>query len=55
MVMKRIRAGGRAGNQRRSVKTTIDQMPWRQVVNTDRPTEPLDEEGVLNIHERVLG
>ena len=54
MVIKRTRAGGRAGNQRRSIKTTIDQMSWRQVINTDRPTEPLDEEGIQNIHEGVI-
>ncbi len=47
------RSGGRAGNQRRAATTAVDQMPWRQIVNTDKPTEPLDEEGVNAIHEGV--
>ena len=50
----RTRSGGRAGNARRAIKTVIEQTPWRQVVNTDRPTEPLDEEGIQNIHAGVL-
>ncbi|MBS9716981.1 trimethylamine methyltransferase family protein [Pseudohalocynthiibacter aestuariivivens] len=46
---RRQRSGGRAGNTRGS-GSTIDQMPWRIPVNTDRPTEPLTEEGVQAIH-----
>ena len=53
MTMKRKRSGGRAGNQRNS-KSTINQMPWRQVLNLDKPTEPLDEEGIQNIHDGVI-
>jgi trimethylamine--corrinoid protein Co-methyltransferase len=29
-------------------------MPWRIPVNTDRPTEPLDEEGVMAIHNGAM-
>jgi len=47
------RSGGRAGNQRRASKTAVEQMPWRKVINTDKPTEPLDEDGVNAIHEGV--
>ena len=49
-IPRRRRQGGRAGNTRRSDSFTIDQMPWRIPVNPDRPTEPLDEDGVQRIH-----
>jgi trimethylamine---corrinoid protein Co-methyltransferase len=32
----------------------IAQMPWAQPVNTDRPTEPLDAEGVAAIHDAAM-
>lgn len=48
--VRRARSGGRAGNARRLSKRAIEQMPWRITANTDRPTEPLDEEGVQAIH-----
>ncbi len=51
---KRTRSGGRAGNARRDSPQAIDQMPWRIPVNTDRPTEPLDEEGVQAIHDGAM-
>ena len=39
---RRRRGGGRAGNSaRRTSAGVIEQMPWRQPVNIDRPTEPL--------------
>jgi trimethylamine---corrinoid protein Co-methyltransferase len=50
----RRRAGGRAGNQSRAGSAAIDQMPWRIPVNTDRPTEPLDAEGVQAIHRGAM-
>ena len=50
---KRTRSGGRAGNQRRTSKSVIEQLPWRLVKNTDRPIEALDEDGVQNIHNGV--
>ncbi|MDP2086355.1 MAG: trimethylamine methyltransferase family protein [Gemmobacter sp.] len=48
------RGGGRAGNQRRSGGHAIDQMPWRLPINPDRPTEPLDETGVMAIHNGAM-
>ena len=50
----RRRAGGRAGNQTRAGSAAIDQMPWRIPVNTDRPIEPLNEEGVQAIHRGAM-
>jgi trimethylamine:corrinoid methyltransferase-like protein len=52
--VKRRRAGGRAGNKERAGTAVIDQMPWRIPLNPDRPTEPLDEEGVLAIHRGAM-
>ena len=43
---RRRRGGGRSGNAQRRGTTAIDQMPWRMIENVDRPTEPLNEEGV---------
>lgn len=51
---RRSRAGGRAGNARRGDTSAIDQMPWRQIVNLDNPTEPLRPEGVEAIHEGAM-
>ena len=51
---RRRRAGGRAGNQARAGTAIIDQMPWRVPVNPDRPTEPLDAEGVARIHRGAM-
>ena len=51
---KKRRAGGRAGNKERAGSAVIDQMPWRIPVNTDRPTEPLDDDGVLAIHRGAM-
>ena len=50
---RRQRSGGRAGNTR-GAGSTIEQMPWRIPVNTDRPTEPLTEEGVQAIHDGAM-
>ena len=50
---RKRRSGGRAGNLRRS-GPAVDQMDWRLPVNTDRPTEPLDEDGVQAIHEGAM-
>ena len=49
----RRRSGGRAGNTRGN-RGAIEQMPWRIVENTDRPIEPLTEEGILAIHEGAM-
>lgn len=51
---KRTRGGGRAGNARRMSTKTIDQMSWRNIKNIDHPTEPLDQEGVQDIHNAAM-
>jgi trimethylamine--corrinoid protein Co-methyltransferase len=51
---RRRRAGGRAGNKSRAGTAAIDQMPWRIPVNPDRPTEPLDTDGVMAIHRGAM-
>ena len=53
MTSKR-RAGGRSGNTRRTSSLVQNQMPWKQPINWDRPTEPLGEEGILNIHNGCM-
>ncbi|MCH2076925.1 MAG: trimethylamine methyltransferase family protein [Rhodobacteraceae bacterium] len=50
---KRRRSGGRAGNAR-GRGPAISQMSWRMVENTDRPTEPLTDEGVAAIHDGAM-
>ncbi|MEF3046785.1 trimethylamine methyltransferase family protein [Pseudotabrizicola sp. L79] len=51
---RKRRAGGRAGNKARAGTAVIDQMPWRVPVNPDRPTEPLDADGVQRIHKGAM-
>ena len=51
---RRTRSGGRAGAKDRRGSSVIEQMPWKPPVNIDRPTEPLDEEGVLAIHDGAM-
>jgi trimethylamine--corrinoid protein Co-methyltransferase len=51
---RRKRGGGRAGNTARRGGEVVDQMPWRLIRNTDRPTEPLGPEGVNAIHEGAM-
>ena len=51
---RRKRGGGRAGNARRTTSRLPEQMPWRLPVNVDRPTEPLDEDGVQAIHQGCM-
>ena len=51
---RKRRAGGRAGMKARSGSSVIDQMPWRIPVNPDRPTEPLDADGVQRIHKGAM-
>ncbi|WP_417598613.1 trimethylamine methyltransferase family protein [Pararhodobacter oceanensis] len=48
------RAGGRSGNARRTTGFHLEQMPWRIPVNPDRPTEPIDTEGVQAIHKGAM-
>ena len=52
--VRKKRAGGRAGNKIRAGSSVIDQMPWRIPVNPDRPTEPLDADGVQAIHKGAM-
>ncbi len=51
---RRRRAGGRAANIDRRSQELFKQMPWRVPQNTDRPTEPLDDEGVARIHDAAM-
>ncbi len=51
---KRRRSGGRAGSAERRGSAAIEQMPWSPPVNTDRPVEPLTEEGVQAIHDGAM-
>ncbi|MDA5556291.1 trimethylamine methyltransferase family protein [Shimia sp. MMG029] len=46
------RSGGRAARRGRTVG--LEQMSWRLPVNTDRPTEPLTEEGVARLHDGAM-
>ena len=54
MAERRGRSGGRAGNTRRASTSVIEQLPFQQPINIDRPTEPLDEEGVQAIHNGAM-
>ncbi|MDE2789381.1 MAG: trimethylamine methyltransferase family protein [Paracoccaceae bacterium] len=54
MVDRRRRSGGRRGNQARTPKHAIEQLPWNPPINVDRPTEPLDEDGVRAIHDGAM-
>ena len=54
MPRRRRRSGGHAANLKRSRKSAIRQMEWCVPINWDRPTEPLDEEGVQAIHEGAM-
>jgi trimethylamine--corrinoid protein Co-methyltransferase len=51
---RRKRAGGRAANIGRRSHDLFPQMSWRVPVNTDRPTEPLSEDGVQAIHDGAM-
>ena len=51
---RRKRGGGRAGNAARRGTAVIDQSPWRVPVNTDRPTEPLGEDGIAALHDTAM-
>ena len=51
---RRKRSGGRAGNADRRGTAVIEQMPWNPPVNMDRPTEPLDEDGIAAVHDGAM-
>ncbi len=48
------RSGGRSGNVRRGGSAAISQLAWSLPEYRDRPTEPLDEEGVQRIHDGAM-
>lgn len=50
---RRSRGGGRGGNLRRG-GPAIRQSQWRIPFNPDRPTEPVDAEGVEKIHDAAM-
>ncbi len=50
---RRRRSGGRAGNLR-GKGAAIKQLPWSLPVNPDKPTEPLNEDGVQAIHNGAM-
>ena len=50
---RRRRGGGRAGNVRRA-GAAIDQVAWHIPEISDKPTEPLTEEGVQAIHDAAM-
>ncbi|MEM9210491.1 MAG: trimethylamine methyltransferase family protein [Pseudomonadota bacterium] len=54
MADRRGRSGGRAGNTRRASKSVIEQLPFKQPINRDKPTEPLDEDGVQALHNGAM-
>ena len=51
---RRRRSGGRRAHAARAGTAVIDQSPWRIPINTDAPTEPLDETGVQAIHTGAM-
>ncbi|SMY08749.1 trimethylamine methyltransferase family protein [Flavimaricola marinus] len=53
-ILRKRRSGGRAANTARRSQSLFAQMPWRIPLNTDRPTEPLREEGVQAIHDGAM-
>ena len=54
MAPRRKRAGGRSANIDRRSQELFAQMPWRVPINTDRPTEPIGEDGVQAIHDGAM-
>ena len=50
----RKRSGGRAGNARRTSSLVPSQMPWKQPINNDKPTEPLSLDGIHSIHNGCI-
>jgi trimethylamine--corrinoid protein Co-methyltransferase len=54
MSERRRSRGGHAGHAAREGARAIRQLPWRIPLNSDRPTEPLTEEGVAAIHDAAI-
>ncbi|AHM02499.1 Trimethylamine methyltransferase family protein [Roseibacterium elongatum DSM 19469] len=51
---RRRRHGGRRTGTSRAAGPAIAQTPWRIPLNTDRPTEPLDEAGIAALHSGAM-
>ncbi|MDB2325377.1 trimethylamine methyltransferase family protein [Alphaproteobacteria bacterium] len=51
---RRMRVGGRSANAARRGVELFKQNAWQQTVNTDRPIEPVHEEGILAIHDGTM-
>jgi trimethylamine--corrinoid protein Co-methyltransferase len=51
---RRSRGGGHAGHAAGQSAQAIRQLPWRIPLNPDRPTEPLDPEGVAAIDDAAM-
>lgn len=51
---RRRRGGGQAGKAERRGASAIEQMPWSPPVITDKPIEPLNEDGVQAVHEGAM-
>lgn len=51
---RRRRSGGHSANVARSSQSAVHQMDWRLPVNPDKPTEPLDEQGVEAVHDGAM-
>jgi trimethylamine--corrinoid protein Co-methyltransferase len=51
---RRRRTGGRRGHAERAGTAAIAQSSWRVPVNTDRPTEPLDADGIAALHRGAM-
>ena len=54
MARSRRRGGGHRANVKRHSKQLFRQPDWHIPVNTDEPTEPLDEDGVERVHQAGL-
>lgn len=54
LVPRRRRAGGRAAHAGRRAGVLAGQRPWAPPVNSDRPTEPLGDDGIAAIHDGAM-
>ncbi|MBF0277504.1 MAG: trimethylamine methyltransferase family protein [SAR324 cluster bacterium] len=53
-IRKQNRRGGGRKNNTRGKGGVIHQLPWSLPVNSDKPTEPLSEEGIEAIHNGAM-
>ena len=57
--MSRLRPGRSASRrhnreQSAAAVSSLNQLPWQQLAYLDKPTEPIDAEGVLKIHDAAM-